>query len=183
MTRVSFRRVIRCAPGRDDAEATRVQSGAGPHTTSERTDHDQHHCHQYDQQHASRLLLPTAIGSTAVAAALSYVGSHDMGEWFFEIGVQVVGAAVIFGLVVPRGLRHESAGWRAIVMGGLGLLLVVPAFWLGLPVQLGAAAVLLGYAGHRAPSGSGKALTALVIGAITVLAYLVIHLGDYLDTH
>jgi hypothetical protein len=128
-------------------------------------------------------VLPTAIASTAVAAALSYVGRHDMGEWFFELGVLAVGAAVIFGLVVPRGLRHESAPWRAIVMGVLGLLMAFPAFWLGLPVQLGAAAVLLGYAGRRATRGSGRSVVALVIGALTVVAYLSIYLGDYLNTH
>jgi hypothetical protein len=136
-----------------------------------------------DREQASRLVIPTAIASTAVAAALSYVGRNSMGEWFFELGIQAVGAVVIFGLVVIRGLRHESAPWRALVMGVLGLLLAFPAFWLGLPVQLGAAAALLGYAGRRATHGSGKSVVALVLGAMTVVAYLSTYLGDYLSNH
>jgi hypothetical protein len=136
-----------------------------------------------DREQVSRLVIPTAIASTAVAAALSYVGRNSMGEWFFELGVLAVGAAVVFGLVVPRGLRHESAPWRALVMGALGLLIVFPAFWLGLPVQLGAAAVLLGYAGRRAAYGSGKSVVALVMGALTIIGYLSTYLGDYLSNH
>jgi hypothetical protein len=136
-----------------------------------------------DRAQATRLVVPVAAASTVLGAAMSYLGRNDLGEWLFELGVLAVGVAVIFGIVVPRGLRHEAAGGRALVMGVLGLLLVVPAFWLGLPVQLGAAAVLLGYAGRRAPSGSGKAIVALAIGALTVIAYVSIYVGDYLNTH
>jgi hypothetical protein len=136
-----------------------------------------------DREQASRLVLPAAAVSTLTAAAWSFLGRHDMGEWIFELGVLAVGAVVIFGLVVPRALRHESAGGRAIAMGVIGLLLVFPAFWLGLPVQLGTAAALLGYAGRRATHGSGKSVVALVIGALTVIAYLSTYLGDYLATH
>ena len=46
-----------------------------------------------------------------------------------------------------------------------------------------AAAVLLGFAGRKATAGSGKAMAALVVGALTVIAYLAIYLGDYLNTH
>jgi hypothetical protein len=135
------------------------------------------------RENINRLVLPTAAATTVVAAALSFVGRNDMGEWYFELGIQVVTAALVFGVVTPRGLRHESAGGRALVMAVIGLLVVVPAFWLGIPVQLGAAAALLGYAGRRAGTGSGKCMVALVLGILTVVAYVAINLGDYLHTH
>ncbi len=136
-----------------------------------------------DRAQAARLVVPVAAASTLLAAVLSYVGRNDLDEWLVELGVLAVGVTVIFGVVVPGGLRHEAAGGRALAMGVLGLVLVVPAFWLGLPVQLGAAAVLLGFAGRKATAGSGKAIAALVVGALTVIAYLAIYLGDYLNTH
>ena len=136
-----------------------------------------------DQAQATRLLVPVAVVSTLLAMTLSVIGAHDAGERFFEVAVQIVAAVVIFGLVVRRGLRQESAGGRALAMGIIGLLLVFPAFWLGVSVQLGAAAVLLGFAGRRAPSGSGKAIVALAIGALTVIAYIGIYVGDFLNTH
>ena len=136
-----------------------------------------------DREQITKLVIPTAVATTLVAAVLSFVGRDSMSEWFFELGMQVVAAVVVFGIVVPRGLRRESAGGRALVMAVLGLLLVVPAFWIGWPIQLGAAAVLLGFAGKSAERGSGKAVIALVLGALTVIAYLAIYLGDYLNTH
>jgi hypothetical protein len=39
------------------------------------------------------------------------------------------------------------------------------------------------FAGHRASSGSGKSITALVIGALTVITYVSIYVGDYLADH
>jgi len=76
-----------------------------------------------------------------------------------------------------------SAGGRALVMGVLGALLVAPAFWLGLPVQLGAAAVVLGYAGMRASTRSGMSIASLVLGTLTLVFYLSIYIGDYMNTH
>jgi hypothetical protein len=68
-------------------------------------------------------------------------------------------------------------------MAVLGALLVVPAFWSGLPMLLGVAAAMLGYAGKRATTGSGKATAGLVLGLLTVVAYLAIYLSDYLANH
>jgi hypothetical protein len=118
-----------------------------------------------------------------VAAALSISGAHDTREWVVEVVIEAAAAALLFGFVVPRGLRHESAGGRALVMAVLGALLVVPAFWSGLPLLLGSAAALLGYAGKQASTGSGKATAALVLGVLTVVAYLAIYVSDYLAGH
>ncbi len=139
--------------------------------------------HVASHNRARQATVPIGIATLVVATALSFEGRNSMGEWLFETGVQVVAAVVIFGVVVPRGLRHESAGARGLVMGTLGLLLLAPAFWLGIPLQLGAAAALLGYAGRRAPYGSGKSIASLALGALTVVAYLALYAVDYVDVH
>jgi hypothetical protein len=136
-----------------------------------------------DHERARRLVVPVGLVSFLVATALSFEGRDGMGEWYVEVGLQIVVGLLVFGVVVPRGLRHESAGGRAIVMGALGLLLVVPAFWSGLPMLLGAGAALLGYAGRRAGTGSGKSIAAFVIGMLSVIAYLAIYVADYAHVH
>lgn len=133
-----------------------------------------------DREQARRACLPVGLATTAVALALSMIGAHDNVERIVEVALITVGAAVLFGIVVPRGLRHESAGGRAMVLGVLGVLLVVPAFWSGLPAQLGVAAALLGYAGKRAEAGSGKAIVGLVIGLLATMAYVAIYVGDFI---
>ena len=65
-------------------------------------------------------------------------------------------------------------------MGVVALLLVVPASWSGLPMLLGAAATLLGYAGRRADSGAGKAIVALVLGLLAMAAYLAVYVSDWI---
>ncbi len=139
--------------------------------------------HHSDSDTARRALVPTAVVSTAITMAFSYLGAHDTREAVVEIGVQLVAAGLLFAVVVPRGLRHDSAGGRGIALALFGLLLLVPAFWLGLPLQLGAAAALLGYAGMRADNGSGKAIASLVIGVLGVVAYLAVYASDFVNTH
>jgi hypothetical protein len=136
-----------------------------------------------DHERARSATVPVGVVTLGVAAFLSVTGANSTGEWIFEVAVQVVAAGLLFGLAVPRGLRHESAGKRALAMALAGALLVVPAFWLGLSPLLAAAAVLLGYAGKQATRGSGPATAGLVLGLLTLVAYLAIYASDYLSTH
>ena len=46
-------------------------------------------------------------------------------------------AATVFFLVVPRGVRSGRPAVPALVCSIIGLLLVFPAFWSGLPIVLG----------------------------------------------
>lgn len=135
-----------------------------------------------DRDLARRALRPVAVVTSAIAMAFSVLGANSRGEAAFELGVQLVAAGLIFALVVPRALRHDRAGGRGVALGVLGLLLVVPAFWIGLPIQLGAAAALIGYAGKRADQGSGKAMASLVLGLLGVVAYLAIYASDFMST-
>jgi hypothetical protein len=133
-----------------------------------------------DHELARRMTIPAGIVSTLGAVTLSMVGANSNGERVMELAWLLVGGAIIFGLVVPRGLRRESAAGAALVMALLGALLVVPAFWSGWPVQLGAGAVLLGYAGKRAEKGSGRSMAALVVGTLVVIAYVAIYASDFM---
>jgi hypothetical protein len=132
---------------------------------------------------ARRAVVPAALTTFAVAAVLSVTGAHTTAEWVVEVVVQAVVTALVFGLVVARSLRHESAGGRGLAMGILGLLLVVPAFWTGLPLLLGTGSALLGSAGRRASTGSAKATAAMIVGVLAVVAYAAIYVLDYLQTH
>lgn len=120
----------------------------------------------------------TAVGSVVIATAFTTLGAHDWAEIGVVTAVIVVVAAVVFGLVVPRALRKESAGRTALTLAIIGLLLIVPAFWSGLPMVLGAAAALLGNAGRRASSGSGLCTAALGLGALAMVGYLAVYISD-----
>lgn len=133
-----------------------------------------------DRTLAGRAATPVGVLCLVASAALSLSTAHDTPERVTVLVVEVVAAAVLFGLVVPRGLRRESAGRTACVLGALGLLLLVPAFWSGLPLLLGAAAALLGFAGRRAARGSGPAIAGLVLGLLTVVGYAAIYAVDAL---
>jgi hypothetical protein len=133
-----------------------------------------------DHERSRRLVVPVGAGSFLVAAFLMVVRSDSRSEWLAMVPVALVAALLIFGLVVPRGLRHESAGGRGVAMGLVGLLLVVPGSWSGLPLLLGAAAALLGNAGRRAERGSGPAMAALVLGVLSVVAYVAFYTADWI---
>ena len=105
----------------------------------------------------------------------------------FLIGVSVVLAAVVFGVLVPKGLQalREAAPHASrwpLAHGIVGVLLIV-VFWSGAPVILGAAALLLGSEARRDASDRGvstaTATAAVVLGSIaTVLPVVVTILGN-----
>lgn len=131
-----------------------------------------------DQAAARRAIVPVGVGSFAIAAFWIGMGAHDVGEIVSMIALSAVVAGGVFGLVLPRALREESAPRRALTLAVLGLLLVVPAFWSGLPMVLGSAGALLGYAGRNAVQGAKGCITAAVIGALAVIGYLSTYVGD-----
>ena len=124
--------------------------------------------------------LVLAVGATSALAAVGFtaLGAHDWGEIAVVAGAVVVTAAVVFGFVVPRALRKESAPGTALALSIPAVLLVVPAFWSGLPMVLGAAGLLVGNAGRHARTGGATCIAAVVLGALAVAAYLVIYVGD-----
>ena len=127
---------------------------------------------------APGLVAAVAATSTLAAIAFTALGAHDWSEIAVIGGAVVVTAAVVFGWVVPRALRRESAGGTALALTIPAVLLVVPAFWTGVPLVLGAAGILVGNAGRHARKGAGTCIAGVVLGALAVAAYVVIYVSD-----
>ena len=72
--------------------------------------------------------------------------AHDDSVREFLVVLVIIGVAalVVFGLVVRRGLRKESAAYTALALSTLGLL-TIAAFWSGLPPVLAGGGILLGW--------------------------------------
>ena len=91
--------------------------------------------------------------------------------------VLLVVAAVLFVVVVPRASRSNRPAVAGLVCSILGLLLLV-AFWSGLPIVLGTAGALLGR--MERTTGRGLALAAVIIGVAAIVLDLVSFLADRL---
>ncbi len=108
-------------------------------------------------------------------------GAHDWGEIITVLAAIVIAGAVAFGLVVPRALRRESAGGAALGLSVPAVLLLLPAFWSGLPLVLGVAGFVVGNAGRRAERGAGACIAATVLGALAAVGYLAVYVSDGLN--
>ena len=89
--------------------------------------------------------------------------------------VLLVVAVVLFFVVVPRAARSNRPAVAGLVCSILGLLLVV-AFWSGLPIVLGTAGALLGRT--KRTTGRGLTLAAVIIGVAAIVLDLVALLAD-----
>ena len=96
--------------------------------------------------------------------------------------VLLVIAAIVFFLIVPRGERSNRPAVPGLACSIIGLLLVFPAFWSGLPIVLGAAGFVLGQAGRgsRRATGGWFALGAIVVGIAAIAVNLLVLLLDRL---
>lgn len=124
-----------------------------------------------DRDGIRRGITPLAVSVLAASTALTFYGAHQIRE---AVVVTVIIAATVvgvYGFLLPRKLSHDSAGGTALTLSVLAALLIMPAFWSGLPLVLGAAGAALGYAGRSAPSGSGKSVAAFVIGLLASISY------------
>lgn len=118
------------------------------------------------------------LAATFVAGVCILYGAHHWTEIAVTSTALVVTAAVVFGYVVPRALYRQSAGGTALALSVPAILILLPAFWSGLPMVLGVAGVMVGNAGRNADTGSRKSIAGLVLGAVAVLGYLAIYIGD-----
>src|SRR5687767_12703946 len=79
--------------------------------------------------------------AAAALAPANFGGDGENGgtvEYAVSLGVSAVLAALLFGYVLPRSDRPARA---ALWCAGIAVLLL-PAFWSGLPIVLGTAAVV-----------------------------------------
>ena len=118
------------------------------------------------------------LASGLVAAAGTAVRPHD----WAEIAVVWCPIAVATGWCSALSCRAPSA--RRVPAAprsaspSRALVLLLPAFWSGLPLVLGVAGLVVGNAGRTAPSGAGKCIAAVVLGALAAVGYLAIYISD-----
>ncbi len=136
--------------------------------------------HTADRQRSRQALVPVAVVCFLVTTFFNLARADTAAESIAMVALDTVAIALLYVLVVARGLRQDSAGGRALTLGVLGALLSVPAFWSGLPMILGTAAVLLGHAGRRAASGSGQSTAGFALGALAVIGYVATYVGDWI---
>jgi hypothetical protein len=134
-----------------------------------------------DRERSRQVLVPVAVVCFVVTTFFNFARADSAAEALSMVALDAVVLAVVYPLVVARGLRQESAGGRALTLGLIGVLLCVPAFWSGLPMVLGAGALLLGHAGRRAASGSGQAMAGFALGALAVVGYVAIYVSDWIS--
>lgn len=146
------------------------------------------------QSTAARALRPLAAMTTIAVVALSAFGiwadgtpgGHDESnttEFLVTCALGVLTAGLVFGWLVPRGLRRPNSAATALTMSAIGALLVVPVFWSGVPLVLGVGGALLGWAGRDAARGTGKSQAAVILGVLTVVAVLAIYVLDWMSTN
>jgi hypothetical protein len=137
-----------------------------------------------------RSLLPIAVAAGTVALALALIGTYvhtpykakGPGEWALStqdlnqvpllVGFAIVGAAVMFGVVVARGLRTapQRTARRSLIVASVGVVSIA-VFWTGLPVILAAGAATLALdARHRLGRLPGTAIAALVLAALITVS-------------
>lgn len=98
-------------------------------------------------------------------------------EYLVVLGIIGVATIVVFGVVVRRGLKKESAAPTALVLSTLGVLTVF-AFWSGLPPVLAGGGIVLGWSGRNAERRRWVAWTAIGLGVFALAADIVAYLGD-----
>lgn len=120
--------------------------------------------------------IGVAVG--LIAACLTTLFAHDWREAVSMVALIAVVSGVLYGWAVPRSLRRGGSGSAGLAYAVVAALLVLPAFWTGLPFVLGVAAVIEGNAGRTARSGAGVSIAAVVLGALTSLFYLSIYVME-----
>ena len=131
------------------------------------------------------LLATIGIGTSAVLTAIgTFLGPNDTGDatrddpstWLICVGIAVVTALVVFGLVV-RTAPSGNAPRRALVLGVVAVLSVA-VFWAGLPAVVAAGAVACALldrdrlGSFDAMSKAGLVLAGLATAAAAVLAFV-----------
>jgi hypothetical protein len=135
-------------------------------------------------------LLPIAVAAALVALVLMLIGTYvqtpykakGSGEWGLStqdlnqvpllIGFAAVGAALVFGVVVARGLRTapQQTARRSLIVASVGVVSIV-VFWTGLPVVLAAGVAILALdARRRLGRLPGTAIAAMVLAALITVA-------------
>lgn len=131
---------------------------------------------------AVRTVSASKIAAATVVIALfwTFYQAHSWEEIGVVAAATLIATAVVFAVVVPRALRGGRTGGLALALAIPAVVLVLPAFWSGVPLVLGAGGALIGASGRACGQRSASSTAGLVIGLVAVVAYLGIYLFDTL---
>jgi hypothetical protein len=132
-----------------------------------------------DHTTASGQVTWLAVSVFAVTTALTIYGAEHRWEIAIVMAGVLVALLVVYRFLLPRTIPTQRGGGTALVLSVLALVLLLPAFWSGQPLILGAAGVLLGWH-SRNSERRGMALTAIIVGAVAAIGYVVIYAADAL---
>lgn len=127
---------------------------------------------------SSRAELLAGLVVGALAVACTAWGAHGATDLAVLTTVAIGATAVIFGVVVPRALRASGAGGTALWLSLPAIVSLLPLFWSGLPLILGAGGVMVGLARRHDDNARTKAVAGLVLGSLAVIGYVGIYLVD-----
>lgn len=110
-------------------------------------------------------LLLTLVGTFTHLGGEVEEGGHDAGEYLVVVGMILVGALVVFGLVA-KVVTPANAGVFAVSLAVVGLVSLL-VFWSGLPAVLAAGA--LACVAVEGRDGAPRSVAAKVATALAVL--------------
>jgi hypothetical protein len=123
-------------------------------------------------------LTAFAVGSVALAGVLKAIDlvppdslRDDLLTWLFVLAVNIVLAALLFGVVARRYLDRPAT--PALVVAIVGFFSLA-FYWVALPAPFIGSAVLLGLEARGAAAGGGRGTAAIVIAAVTLAAALLL---------
>lgn len=109
----------------------------------------------------------------AVGAVLTAPEAHDTTEVVMVLSIAAVVGLAVFGWVVPQGITRGAPA-TALALSTIAAVLFLPAYWSMLPLLLGVAGVMLGYACIAyAPK---RAYAAMGLGGLTVAGFFYLYL-------
>jgi len=123
-----------------------------------------------------KLLALTAATFTVGTAGMLW-GAHARIEIAIVMGVLIVTTTLVYGVLLPKKLRRPNAR-VAMILSAVAGASVVPAFWSALPLLLGVAGAILGYAAWKADQRPRTAVGAMVIGVLSALGYFVVYVDE-----
>lgn len=127
-----------------------------------------------------RTVAVLAIAVYAVTSALTIYGADD--RWEIAIVMTLIAGTLlgIYGYLLPRELTKARPSAAALALSVTAVVLLLPTFWSGQSLLLGAAGALLGYRNRKAPAGAGRSIAALLLGLLASIGYLAIYVMDAL---
>lgn len=125
-----------------------------------------------------RTVAALAVAVYVVTTALTIYGADD--RWEIAIVMTLIAGTLlgVYGYLLPRELGKTRPSATALVLSVAGAVLLLPAFWSGESLLLGAAGALLGYRNQKSATGAGRSAVALVLGLLASIGYLAIYVMD-----